>query len=85
MLARELLPNIFPSDDDVSLRAESAVFGESVGLWPAFPDTVDAMRRLKRRGYTLIPLSNVDHVSFRKTLTGPLSGMVGDGGDPFAF
>lgn len=33
-------------------------FGASVPHWPAFPDTADALRRLKRR-YRLVILSNV--------------------------
>lgn len=43
----------------------------NVADWPAFPDTVDAMQRLKRH-YKLIALSNIDHESFHRTLTGPL-------------
>ena len=38
----------------------------SVGRWPAFPDTADALQRLKRRR-RLIVLSNVDHASFSRT------------------
>ena len=45
------------SDDD----AES--FGRSVKDWPAFPDTVEALRRLATR-YKLIILSNIDRASF---------------------
>ena len=39
--------------------------------WSAFPDTVNAMQRLKRH-YKLIALSNIDHTSFASTLNGPL-------------
>ncbi|MBV8614376.1 MAG: haloacid dehalogenase type II [Acetobacteraceae bacterium] len=42
-------------------------FAASVGDWPAFPDTADALRRLKRR-YRLVVLSNVDRASFARTL-----------------
>ena len=42
------------------LDKESTAFGNSVGRWPPFPDTVAAMRRLKKKGYKLVPLSNVD-------------------------
>ncbi len=38
---------------------ERATFGASVGDWPAFPDSVDGLRRLKRH-YRLVILSNVD-------------------------
>lgn len=46
-------------------------FGESIGRWPAFPDTVDALRRLSKT-YKLAVLSNVDRESFAKTNAGPL-------------
>jgi putative hydrolase of the HAD superfamily len=42
---------------------ELASFGGSVGDWPAFPDTADALARLKAR-YRLIIVSNVDRRSF---------------------
>lgn len=78
-VARELLPDIFNNDDDAVLRTESSTFAESIAHWPAFPDTVDAMRRLKKKGYKLVPLSNVDRASFKKTLAGPLSKLADDG------
>jgi 2-haloalkanoic acid dehalogenase type II len=37
--------------------------GNSVPEWPAFPDSVEALQRLKQR-YKLIILSNVDRASF---------------------
>lgn len=40
-------------------QAESDAFGESVGTWPAFPDTVLALRRLSKH-YKLVVLYNVD-------------------------
>ena len=43
--------------------AEAAAFGASVGDWPAFPDTVEALTYLKGH-FQLIILSNVDRVSF---------------------
>ena len=49
---------------EVPVRDEIAAdFGASVGRWPAFPDSVKALRRLKER-YRLIILSNVDRGSF---------------------
>ncbi len=45
---------------------ETARFGASIGDWPEFPDTVAALRLLKRR-YRLVILSNVDRDSFRIT------------------
>jgi len=53
---------------------EANIFGESIGNWPAFPDTVAAMKVLAQH-YSLIVLSNVDAASFSKTLSGPLSGV----------
>lgn len=48
----------------VPVRNEiAASFGGSVGRWPAFPDSVKALQRLKER-YRLIILSNVDRGSF---------------------
>ena len=52
---------------------ESEKFGQSVGEWPAFPDTVDALRRLSKY-YKLVVLSNVDRQSFAATNAGPLQG-----------
>ena len=37
----------------------NAAFGASIDHWPAFPDTADALRRLKQR-YRLVILSNVN-------------------------
>ncbi|KAF2001539.1 HAD-like protein [Amniculicola lignicola CBS 123094] len=45
---------------------QSRQFGESVGMWPAFPDTVDALQRLSKF-YKLVPLSNVDNKSIAQT------------------
>ncbi|MGD0105500.1 MAG: HAD family hydrolase [Rhodopila sp.] len=46
--------------------AEDAAFGASVGDWPTFPDTVEALRYL-RQHFRLIILSNVDRASFQAT------------------
>lgn len=43
--------------------AEAGEFGRSVGRWPAFPDSAEALRYLKRH-YKLVILSNVDRASF---------------------
>ena len=45
---------------------EAATFGASVGQWPAFPDSADALHRLHTR-YRLIILSNVDRASFARS------------------
>ncbi|MCI0755078.1 haloacid dehalogenase type II [Teichococcus vastitatis] len=42
---------------------ECVAYGRSVRAWPAFPDTVEALRYLKRF-YRLVILSNVDNESF---------------------
>ena len=43
--------------------AEAERFGRSVPDWPAFPDSSDALNRLKKH-YRLVILSNVDRASF---------------------
>lgn len=53
---------------------ESGAFGESVGHWPAFPDTVEALKRLAKH-YKLVVLSNVDRDSFARTNAGSLQGV----------
>ncbi len=45
------------------LDEECARFGASVGDWPAFPDSKDALQALQRH-YRLVILSNVDRASF---------------------
>ncbi|KAK6860557.1 Haloacid dehalogenase [Apiospora arundinis] len=75
----ELLAAIYPKlavrlDLVNPTSAESAAFGASVGAWPAFPDTVAALRRL-RTHYKLVVLSNVDRGSFAATNAGPLEGV----------
>ncbi|MGI4950369.1 MAG: haloacid dehalogenase type II [Janthinobacterium lividum] len=44
-------------------EAEHRRFGASVPDWPAFPDSAEALRYLKRH-YRLVILSNVDRASF---------------------
>lgn len=45
---------------------ECRAYGASVGDWPVFPDTVEALRYLKQH-YRLVILSNVDNDSFART------------------
>lgn len=73
-VAKELLP---PNEieEEGKLQAEGTAFAESIAVWPPFPDTVEAMRKLKRLGFKLVPVSNVDRTSFSKTLAGPLAGL----------
>ncbi|KAI5852046.1 HAD-like protein [Durotheca rogersii] len=75
----QLLATIFPLlaaklDLPPPTEEESQAFGNSVGSWPAFPDTVDALRRLAKH-YKLVVLSNVDRASFSRTNSGPLEGV----------
>jgi 2-haloalkanoic acid dehalogenase type II len=58
--------------------AEAQKFGASVGTYPAFPDTVAAMKVLGSH-YKLVALSNVDNENFSRTLSGPLNGVKFDG------
>ena len=46
--------------------AEAAAFGRSIGDWPAFPDTIEALKYLKQHA-RLVILSNVDRASFQAT------------------
>lgn len=73
----DLLTTIHPLIlSDLSLPAPtpaaSTTFGASVGSWPAFPDTVAALRTLAQH-YKLVILSNVDRASFSLTNAGPLA------------
>src|ERR1044071_1376200 len=54
------LADEFGVEDDPQDRAR---FAQSVGDWPPFADTGEALRSLKQR-YKLIILSNVDRASF---------------------
>jgi 2-haloacid dehalogenase len=47
--------------------ADREALAASVGTWPAFPDTIDGLRALKRRGLRLGVVSNVDNASFEGT------------------
>jgi 2-haloacid dehalogenase len=47
-------------------NADDAAFGGSVGDWPAFPDSAEALAYLKRF-YKLVILSNVDRASFARS------------------
>lgn len=60
---------------DLPAPSEEAntAFGESVGNWPAFPDTVEALKKLSKH-YKLVVLSNVDRASFAKSNAGSLQG-----------
>lgn len=72
-LVKEHVPEtIAPSGGDFKLQEAADKFGNSVGTWPAFPDTVAAMERFKDLGYLLVPLSNTDRASVNGTITGPL-------------
>ena len=46
--------------------AERAAFADSVGDWPTFPDTVEALRALASR-YKLVILSNIDDDLFARS------------------
>ena len=47
----------------VTTGVRDATFGESVGRWPAFPDSAEALAHLKKR-YKLVILSNVHDAGF---------------------
>lgn len=52
--------------EDAKLEQASVEFGNSVGSWSPFPDTIDALARLSKT-YRLVVLSNVDNSSFVHT------------------
>ncbi|HTR85518.1 MAG TPA: haloacid dehalogenase type II [Reyranella sp.] len=64
---RELLPIVYKrlaEEWGIAVSwSECVAYGMSIGDWPAFPDTVDALRYLKQH-YKLVILSNVDNESF---------------------
>lgn len=55
-------------------KSEADAFGASVGRWPIFSDTIDALKQLKKH-YKLVILSNVDKQSFAQVLKGALAGI----------
>jgi 2-haloalkanoic acid dehalogenase type II len=57
--------------EDDTLANEMEIFGDSVGAWPAFPDTVAALKVLGKY-YKLIILSNVNNANIERTRIGPL-------------
>ncbi|HEX2526954.1 MAG TPA: HAD-IA family hydrolase [Geminicoccus sp.] len=62
-----------PADD-----GEAAGFKESIPRWPAFPDSVEALRRLRQR-YRLVAVTNSDNwalAQFSKTLGEPFDDLV---------
>lgn len=64
---RDLLPIVYKRLAEewgvATSWAECVVYGQSIKNWPAFPDSVEALRYLKQH-YKLIILSNVDNESF---------------------
>lgn len=58
---------------EVITDAEMTAFGASIGTWKSFPDTIEALQRLKKH-FKLVILSNVDKASFSRTLSGTLAG-----------
>ena len=58
----------------VAEESEADTFGASVGKWPVFPDTTEALNQLKKY-YKLVILSNVDKESFAQVLKGALAGV----------
>lgn len=67
MLYRNLLPIVYKRLAEewgvVVTNDECRAYGQSVGSWPAFTDSIGALRYLKKY-YKLIVLSNVDNESF---------------------
>ena len=79
LLYRELLPKAYiefaaflklPEPP----KEEADAFGQSIGTWPAHPDTIAALLTLKKY-YKLVMLSNIDNETIARTQSGPLSGV----------
>ncbi|KAF1815638.1 HAD-like protein, partial [Eremomyces bilateralis CBS 781.70] len=68
------VPGTPETEQEALLDSTAKGVGESIGTWPAFPDTVAAMQALGKR-YKLVALSNIDEASVARTLEGPLAGM----------
>lgn len=66
-----LVPNTLP---EVEVETAAAAVGHSMGEWPPFPDTIDAMNRLGQ-SFKLVALSNVDCETFARVCDGPLKDM----------
>jgi FMN phosphatase YigB (HAD superfamily) len=56
------------------VAAGAEAFGNSVGSWECFPDTMEALRRLKKH-YYLVPLTNSSPDTFGASLKGPFKGV----------
>lgn len=54
-------------------RADVERIGDGPGRWPAFGDTVDALKKLGRY-YKLVILSNVNEANIARAAAGPLAG-----------
>ena len=48
-------------------ESERELFARTVGTWPSFLDSLDALRWLKAKGLHLAVVSNVDNASFAET------------------
>lgn len=59
--------------DATDVEEAAKAFSSSVGTWHAFPDTLNALRRLKKH-YYLVPLTNSDPAIFGASLKGPFAG-----------
>jgi len=70
-IVTSLAPSTVPSSEEVSASAET--FSKSIKDWPAFPDTLAALRTLQKH-YKLVPLSNSSPSTFGASLAGPFKG-----------
>jgi 2-haloacid dehalogenase len=73
---REAMGRIAASFGKTARTEEREALGNSVGDWPVFPDTVQALRALKN-WHKLMVVSNVDRESFARTA--PKLGVALDG------
>lgn len=59
-------------DEKQLTKADLDAIADGPGHWPAFADSVEALKVLKQR-YKLIVLSNIDNANIERTVTGSLS------------
>ena len=62
----EVLRRIGSANGIEVTKRTARAFGHSIGEWPSFPDSTEALKRLKKN-FRLAILSNVDRASFAKS------------------
>lgn len=74
---KKLITEIGSAADGVDGDAVAEAMASGPGKWPAFPDTVEGLRVLKKH-YKLIILSNATNANIQACVSGPLRGVTFD-------